>query len=430
MIDEEIASTLKKSNFTVIAKLLKYKESELLKEKAYVEFLDEKVKKGIHSDEIINYVFQRVIEESDKNISHRDFMKEEEFLVQNYTLKRYSYDVLLHLILQNFTWEKIVNLSDKETPFLYLHNLYLFFIIHKYTNRRNKIQLQSEKYKVKSEFIQSIQKLTEQIISSPLISSDSMEETDPNYIIKYLQVLLFVKCFDLFEVDANDREAIYNIFIQLNQALYEKLQEKANERSGPSEVSSERLYELPDAFRRQFEYDVFRKDQVEFTIRELLLTLKGEIISKIGLLSKDKNPKELSTIIEKEFIFMYSNKNHVDYIRSFHYFLDEMFIHLKNNLNAISTSSSPAFVVEGDQVYLSLEKYEQYIEKMAINLCNPVSSVRRYTLEILTKIQSHQFPELSNNNESKIVGKCDALKLCLEVFFQHFEMANLNRLSQ
>ena len=417
MLDEETASILKKSNFTVISKLLKYKENDLLKEKSYVEFLDTKVKRGNHSDELINFVFQRIIEESDKNIAHRDYMKEEEFLVENYTLRRYSYDVLLHLILQNFSWERIITLEGAENSTLYLHNLYLFFIVHKYTNRRNKIQLQSEKYKLNNELVHSLQNLMDQIVSLPLQSSHSMEESTSKNMINYLQVLLFVKCFDLFEITAKDRDTIYKMFTQLNQKLYEKLhQEKINnQQNGVTSISAEKLYELPEAMRNQFEYEVFRRDQVEFSLRELLLTLKGETLSKIGLFSKDKNPEELNAMIENEFLFMINNKNHVDYLRSFHYFLEEVFSHLKANLNSTKTSSNSSFVVEGDQIYLSLEKYGKYIEEMAINLSNPVGSVRKYTLEILTKIQPHQFPETTGKNESTIVGTCDALKLCLEV---------------
>ena len=96
------------------------------------------------------------------------------------------------------------------------------------------------------------------------------------------------------------------------------------------------------------------------------------------------------------------------------------------NRNALG----PAFALSSGVIRLSLEKYGKYIEELTSNLSNPASDVRRYTLEILTRIQVYNFPPPDPNVETKIVGECDVLQLCLEViYFWNFIFSKTFRLN-
>ena len=134
MLREEVPEFLKRCNLAILAKILKYKEADILANPEYLQFFDEKVKRGTHSDELINLMFEKTIEEFPENIPHKDYMKEEDFIVENYTVKRYSYDVLLHLILQKFSWNQILTSDSDPSSSLQTLNLYLFYVLHKYSN--------------------------------------------------------------------------------------------------------------------------------------------------------------------------------------------------------------------------------------------------------------------------------------------------------
>lgn len=418
-MDEEAGDALKKSNFIVIAKLLKYKEETLLKEKEYTNFLDEKIKRGTHKREIINLFFEKIIEEIDENLPHQDFMKEEDFIIQNFTIKRYAYDIVLHLILQNFSWNDMISSNNNQTDSIELLNLYFFYIIHKYSNSKNKIILQNEKYKLKKEVRQVFSNLIDKLLSPSLNSSILLEPVSPQYLGDYSRIMLFLKYLNVFTVFSEDREIVGSILEMLNQKLYEKLQVQ-NLQTADVVIQAKDLYVLPETLRKQFEFVVFKRGQDKISLRELLISLKGETISKMSQfvnIDSQNKIKNLTTLIHSEFQFLSANKKHIHYVQNFNHFLEGILNDIKTHSAELKDSLGSDFIIKNGKVYLSLEKYAHYITDFASNLSSSAGPLRRYTLEILTKIQQYQFPAVKANQESTITGDCDALQLCLHVTF-------------
>lgn len=420
MVDEETQDILKRANFIVIAKILKYKEADLLEEKDYVRFIDEKVRRGSHNNELVNLFFEKITEEIEANIPYREYMSDADFLAENYTLRKYSYDILLNLILQSFSWSQIVHPDASDDSSVKLLNLYFFSIIHKYSNRKNKIILQNEKYRISAETHQALLKLAEQLLI-PLLESSTFKDTiSPQYTQNYTRLLLFTKYLDIFEILPEDKKTLESTMVSLNEKFQQKLKEQSSLQltNGQVSITAQDLYKLPNSLRKQFEYYGLKKGQETFNLRELLLILKGEIISKIGTslgAQYGNNLEHLDSIIEKEFQFLLNNRNHIYYLKNFSHFLDEILDTLNSASNINKDALAPAFAFSSGKIQLSLEKYGKYLDEFTSNLSNPASDVRRYTLEILTKIQVYNFPPPDANVETKIVGECDALQLCLEV---------------
>ena len=281
---------------------------------------------------------------------------------------------------------------------------------------KNKILLQNERYQLLPETYQAVLDLADQLISPALDSEISEELSDSRYIENYIKLLLFVKYLDVFDINQTDKQTLSLTLDSVNQKLYEKLQNIDQQTNVDAFIAAQDIYNLPENLRRRFEFSIFRQGQEQFSLKELLLTLKGEVISKVAVFSissQDTQLEDLNQLILREFQFATANKTHVYYLKGFSNFLRKALSSLKPNPNAMERTLEPHFTLKGNRVYLSLKTFGHFIKEMTMCLSNPASNVRKYALEILTKIEPYDFPE--SKVDSKIIGECDALRLCLEV---------------
>ena len=410
MTDESVSTHLKISTFTLIAKLLKYKENEILEEKEFVDFFEERIKKVQHSDEIINLVFQKVIEESLENIPYAEVMLQEDFLNENYTTRRFGYDVLLHLLLEHFTWSDLIltSLQDNHTRFL---NFYLFNVIHKFSNKNNKILLHNDKYKLDNACFEQLNKEFDALFLNP---------QDPDYQTKfvnsYIKLLLFIKYLGIFEVLPDNHEQICRILDNFNKRLYDELKEEIYAGTD-SDITLNNLYSPNSVFLKDFAVEIFKRGESQLKKKELLIVLKGEILSKVPLFvhTAAPEPNALAEYIDKEFDFLFNAKQNVYYLQNFNTFLDGILNYQKSQTQN-NQEANNAFVNKKDRILLNVAKYGHVIQKLAINLSNRNHTIRKTTLEILNKISPYTFPApQGSNTETTLLGECDALALCLEV---------------
>ena len=281
---------------------------------------------------------------------------------------------------------------------------------------KNKILLQNERYQLLPETYQAVLNLADQLVLPALDSEISEELSDSRYIENYIKLLLFVKYLDVFDINQTDRKILSSTLDSVNQKLYEKLQSINQQTNADAFIAAQDIYNLPESLRRRFEFFVFREGQEQFSLKELLLALKGEVISKVAMFSvsnQDVQLEDLNQLILREFQFAVANNTHVYYLKGFSAFLKKALSSVKPSANAMERIFEPHFILKGNRVYLSLKTYGKFIREMTMCLSNPASNVRKYALEILTKIEPYDFPE--SKVDSKIIGECDALRLCLEV---------------
>ncbi len=407
---------MKEYNYVVIAKLLKYQEAELLKDKSFTDFIDEKIKREIQNDKLINVFITKLVEEDDPNFAVRERLSEEEALALNYTLKRYSYDVILTLVLKNFGWNKII--APSSCPEFH-RNLYLFYVVHKYSNKNNKIFLRKEEYKLKKDTAKLVTALFEKVLLPFSQKSVQIETLDEEYFQNFTHLLLFFKYLDVFDLEAEDKKSLQTLLNSINQKIYDLVNQPADAKA-KTVIIPEKLYEIPEALHKQNGSHYIKAKQTTVNAKELLLMLKGEIISKtsfVANLFKDNNLEHTDSLLQKEFKFLVQYKTYFNYVQSFNSFLEETLKQLKATLNKSNANKlAPYFFSAQNILYLSLEKYSQYIELLADNLANPNNYLRRYTLEVLTKIQACNLVEKTpSGTEPDQQKECDALRLCLEI---------------
>ena len=372
------------------SKLLKYKIKNLEENKVFLDILKSSLNCKQIEVSLINRFIVNLTTNLNENIEKPQDIPEEIKISNQYKLQFTAYDIVLNLIMKTFTWDLFFENTPEAT--LSVHNLYLFWMIHKYSNRLNKIKLNNS-LELSKDFWANLVKLVDDI-------SNSLKNHTFNEDIM-TRFFVFLKCLGCFALTSNAIIQTREIFLKLNNELTQLI---LNYSSVTKEDTAIEINTSP--LVQEFEYNYFSSSKT-YKYYDIMILLKSELTSCIINMGFE------SWNNEKIIIFMNEELSNINEMMIKNLYWAQS---LANMLEVTLKYFSKSKLKDFDSVYLTKinetyyinrQTYSKLFHQLGNNLSSPIEDIRKANLNILITFT----PETMNNASDL----CDMFSICAKV---------------